>query len=102
MWAKRGVHRLVHREAIRLGPLGARICSVSPGLIDTPMNAQEMAEHPFMQVLLQQTPLGRLGRPTRWPLWSCFLLSDDASFVTGIDVLVDGGVVAAIKAPPPT
>jgi NAD(P)-dependent dehydrogenase (short-subunit alcohol dehydrogenase family) len=102
MWAKRGVQRLVSHEAIRLGPLGARICSVSPGLIDTPMNEQEMAEHPFMQVLLQQTPLGRLGQADEMAAVVAFLLSDDASFVTGIDVLVDGGVVAAIKAPPPS
>jgi NAD(P)-dependent dehydrogenase (short-subunit alcohol dehydrogenase family) len=100
-WAKRGVHRLVNREASRLGPLGARICSVSPGLIDTPMNAQEMAEHPFMEVLLQQTPLGRLGQADELASVVEFLLSDEASFVSGIDVLVDGGVVAAIKAPPP-
>jgi NAD(P)-dependent dehydrogenase (short-subunit alcohol dehydrogenase family) len=103
MWAKRGVHRLVRAEAVRLGPLGGRICSVSPGLIDTPMNEQEMASHPFMRMLLEQTPLGRLGEADEMAAVVAFLLSDEARFVTGIDVLVDGGVCGAVKAaPPPT
>ena len=55
-WAKRGVQRLVRQEAVRLGPAGARICSVSPGLIDTPMGRQEADSQPFMAALLQQTP----------------------------------------------
>ena len=45
-WAKRGVHRFVQQEAVRLGPLGARICSVSPGIIDTPQGRQEAESHP--------------------------------------------------------
>src|SRR2546430_44921 len=49
-WAKRGVQRFVRQEAVRLGPLGARVCSVSPGVIDTPQGRQEAASHPFMAV----------------------------------------------------
>jgi len=44
-WAKRGVHRFVRREAIRLGPAGARVCSVSPGIIDTPQGRQLPDRH---------------------------------------------------------
>src|SRR3546814_2351795 len=40
-WAKRGVQRFVRQEAMRLGPVGARICSISPGIIDTPQGRQE-------------------------------------------------------------
>jgi NAD(P)-dependent dehydrogenase (short-subunit alcohol dehydrogenase family) len=102
MWAKRGVHRFVRQEAVRLGPLGGRICSISPGLIDTPMNAQEMASSPFMKVLLERTPLGRLGSAEELAAVAAFLLSDAASFLSGTDVLVDGGVCAAIHAAPQT
>jgi NAD(P)-dependent dehydrogenase (short-subunit alcohol dehydrogenase family) len=97
-WAKRGVQRLVRREAVRLGPFGARICSLSPGMIDTPQGRQEMAQQPVMQTLLERTPLGRLGTADELAAVTAFLLSDEAAFVTGIDVLVDGGVVAALNA----
>ncbi len=45
------------------GPAGARICSVSPGIIDTPQGQQEAQSHPVMAELVRQTPLGRSGLP---------------------------------------
>ena len=98
-WAKRGVHRFVQQEAVRLGPVGARICSVSPGIIDTPQGRQEAESHAFMQVLVERTPLGREGRPEELAAVVAFLLSDEAGFLTGIDVLVDGDVCAALRGP---
>lgn len=96
-WAKRGVHRFVEQEAVRLGPSGARICSVSPGMIDTPQGRQEAAEHPSMATLIERTPLGRTGIADEVADVVAFALSDKASFLNGVDLLVDGGVVAAVR-----
>ena len=95
-WAKRGVRRLVEREAAAFGSAGARICSVSPGTIDTPMGRQEFEQQPGMRQLESIAPLGRSGHADEIAAVIDFLLSDRASFVTGTDVLVDGGVCAAI------
>jgi NAD(P)-dependent dehydrogenase (short-subunit alcohol dehydrogenase family) len=96
-WAKRGVQRLAQREAVRVGPVGGRVCSVSPGIVDTPQGRQEAEAHPYMEVLVQRTPLGRVGRAEEVAAVVAFLLSDEASFLTGVDVLVDGGVCAALR-----
>lgn len=95
-WAKRAVRRLVRHEAVRLGPLGARIVSVAPGMIDTPQGQQEWDHQPLMKALLDMSPITRLGEPAEVARVVEFLVSDAASFLTGTDILIDGGVVAAV------
>ena len=51
------------------GPGRGRACSVSPGVIDTEMGRQEQESHPFMDVLVERTPLGRTAGPRSWPRW---------------------------------
>jgi NAD(P)-dependent dehydrogenase (short-subunit alcohol dehydrogenase family) len=96
-WSKRGVHRLVRREAVRFGRVGARICSVTPGMIDTPMGRQEADARDTSAMLVDLSPLHREGSADEVAAGAVFLLSDEASFISGIDLPVDGGLVAAIR-----
>jgi NAD(P)-dependent dehydrogenase (short-subunit alcohol dehydrogenase family) len=66
---------------------------VAPGLIDTPMGRAELAQQSMMRDLLEQTPLGRLGEPREVAEAVAYLVSDQASFISGIDLLVDGGLI---------
>jgi NAD(P)-dependent dehydrogenase (short-subunit alcohol dehydrogenase family) len=96
--AKVGVIRAAARAAVRWGPRGARCNSLSPGLIDTPMGRQELEQQPVMKDMLEQTPLGRLGRAEEVAEVATMLVSPAASFVSGIDVLVDGGQLQGTRA----
>jgi len=90
-WAKRGVIRAAAREAVTWGHSGGRVNSLSPGLIDTGMGRQEFEAQPMMQVMLDNTPLGRLGQAEEVAALVAFLVSDEASFISGVDILIDGG-----------
>jgi NAD(P)-dependent dehydrogenase (short-subunit alcohol dehydrogenase family) len=92
--SKFGVRRYVIRAAAAWGARQARIVSLSPGIIDTPMGAQEFAAQSYMKTLVETTPLRRQGQADEVAAVACFLASPEASFLTGTDVLVDGGSVA--------
>ena len=96
--SKYGVMRLAEREAAAWGAAGARIVSLSPGIIDTGMGQQEYAQQPFMATMVERTPLGRMGRDDEIASAVGFLCSEAASFVTGTDLLVDGGSTQAVRA----
>jgi NAD(P)-dependent dehydrogenase (short-subunit alcohol dehydrogenase family) len=95
MVSKNGVQRLVRRYAKAWGQLGGRLTSVSPGIIDTPMGRQEMAAQPFMANIVEDTPLQRQGLAQEVARAAHFLCSDEASFISGCDLLVDGGYIGA-------
>lgn len=94
--SKRGVQRLARNLCAAWGSKGARILSVSPGINDTPMNRLDESRHPIMADIIRTSPLGRRGTPEEVASVVEFLTSDKASFMTGSDVLVDGGMVATI------
>lgn len=97
--SKRGVIRLVERLAKPWGARGARIVSVSPGVIDTPMGRLEYDNQPVMADMVAASGLARQGRADEVAAVAVFLASDEASFITGTDVLVDGGVIASQRHP---
>ncbi|QAA82023.1 SDR family oxidoreductase [Aequorivita sp. H23M31] len=96
-FAKRGVLLLLKENAMRIGQKGARIVSVSPGVIMTPMGLKAAEEHPErMNQLKEMTPLGRNGTPEDIAEVVKFLISKKANFITGSDILVDGGIVTQL------
>lgn len=95
--AKYGVIRLCQHEATAWGARGARLVSLSPGIIRTPMGQQEFDRQPMMAVMVERTPLKRMGTPEEIATAVDFLLSPAASFITGCDLLVDGGVTGALR-----
>jgi len=92
--AKRGVYLLARREAQGFGERGARIATISPGIIDTPMGRLEMETHTIMKALVDNSALKRPARAEEVAAVAVFLCSPEASFVTGTDILVDGGSMA--------
>lgn len=90
---KRGILLLVQKRAKEFGEKGARIVSVSPGIIMTPMAEKAAKDYPeAIAYMLSITPAGRYGKPEDIAKAIKFLASDDASFITGTDLLIDGGM----------
>jgi NAD(P)-dependent dehydrogenase (short-subunit alcohol dehydrogenase family) len=94
--SKRALLRLCQRRAAAWGARGARIVTLSPGMISTPMARKEVAENPGARGLVERTPAGRWGSALDIANVAEFLASDLASFVSGSDVRVDGGLMAAM------
>jgi NAD(P)-dependent dehydrogenase (short-subunit alcohol dehydrogenase family) len=95
--AKRANVLRVQTAATTWGERGERLNSISPGIISTPMGRQEMAGElgNLMRTMIEACPTGRPGTPNDIADAAAFLLGPTSTFITGTDLLVDGGFVAA-------
>ncbi len=98
--SKRANHLRVQAAALTWGERGARVNAISPGIISTPMALQEMSGPggPIYRQMIETSASGRMGTPDDVASVAAFLLGPESSFVTGTDLLVDGGVIAALRA----
>jgi NAD(P)-dependent dehydrogenase (short-subunit alcohol dehydrogenase family) len=86
--SKFGAAGLTKTAAVQFAKEGVRVNAVAPGVTDTPMVASEAAA---AATLAAHIPMGRMARPTEIADACCFLLSDEASYITGAELVVDGG-----------
>ncbi|GAA4288798.1 glucose 1-dehydrogenase [Georgenia daeguensis] len=91
--AKGAVRTLTKNVALHWAEKGVRVNSIHPGFIATPILEQAKGT-PVEQGMIALTPMGRLGRPEEIAAGVAYLASDDASFVTGLELYIDGGYMA--------
>jgi NAD(P)-dependent dehydrogenase (short-subunit alcohol dehydrogenase family) len=94
--SKRGVIRMCEHRSALWAQKGARLISVSPGMIDTPMGRREVAENGKAAELLEATPMQRWGTPSDIAQAVSFLCSAEAGFITGCDIRIDGGLTPLV------
>ena len=97
MVSKRGVLLYCAEVAPEWGARGARINTLSPGIIETPMGQREFEKQPSMARMVGMSPINRWGRADEIAAAAEFLLSDAASFITGTDLRVDGGAIPVMN-----
>ena len=88
---KLGLEALTRNMSAEVTPLGIRVNCIHPGLIDTPMTAWVMKDPALLAGVLAQISLGRAGEPREIGAVAAFFASDEASYLTGQSIFVDGG-----------
>ena len=89
---KAAIIQLTHHLAVEWAPFNIRVNSISPWYIETPLTAPIMANAERMKKIIDRTPLGRVGQPEEVASLAAYLAMDGASYITGQNIMVDGGM----------
>jgi NAD(P)-dependent dehydrogenase (short-subunit alcohol dehydrogenase family) len=97
--AKKANHLRVQAASLSWGERGARVNSISPGIIATPLARHEMESEsgPIYRAMIEASPAKRMASADEVAAAAAFLMGPEASFITGSDLLMDGGVIAAMR-----
>ena len=90
--SKGGLKMMMRNLAIELAPYGIAVNNIAPGAIETPINRQLLSDPALLKSLVSNIPLGRLGTTSDVVGVAAFLASDEANYITGITLFVDGGL----------
>lgn len=94
--ASKGAVRIFSKAAaIQYAPDKIRVNSIHPGFVDTPMTQPGHANPEIAQIRMDATPLGRFGSPRDIAMGCTYLASDEAAWITGSELVIDGGMTAA-------
>ncbi len=91
--AKGGLRMLCRNLALELAKHKINVVNVAPGAINTPINQRTLSDPEKKLALEREIPLGRVGEPEEVAKLVCYLASDDASYITGTTVVIDGGLM---------
>lgn len=94
--SKRAVIGIVERDAPAFGARGLRIASIAPGFIDTAMGRAEAESNAQLRAMIGMVPQGRMGHGDEIASVAEFLCSPAASYVSGVDIRVDGGIIGLL------
>lgn len=90
--SKGGTKMLMQSLAQELAPHGIRVNSISPGAIETPINEDQRNDEEAVRKMLAKIPYGRIGQPEEIGKAVCWIVSDEADYVTGATLYIDGGM----------
>ncbi len=93
---KAAVAGLTRGLAVEYAPYGIRVNTLAPGYVETKLTQRALRFPAMRQALIDKTPMGRFGEPEEIARAALFLASDDAAYVTGAELAVDGGMGAAL------